>query len=152
MSLSTRSFKINSICRIVNTVYPQCHPLPLTPSQLKEDLRQAKSAALGLKAQVEDMEQKILLLDGQLKEQGGKCKELASIRRQLEDQRALTQSQEQKVAQSLREAQQSQAELESLQAILSLLHLREVRRNIHTRPHCYVCFPVTCSCLVSYSV
>lgn len=26
MSLSTRSFKINSICWIVNTVYPQCHP------------------------------------------------------------------------------------------------------------------------------
>lgn len=115
-------------------------PPPLTPSQLKEDLRQAKSAALGLKAQVEDMEQKILLLDGELKEQGGKCRELASLRRQLQDQRALTQSQEQKVAQSLREARESRAELESLQAILSLLHLREVRRNIHTRPHCYVCF------------
>lgn len=26
MSLSTRYFKINSICLIVNTVYPQCHP------------------------------------------------------------------------------------------------------------------------------
>lgn len=35
MSLSTRSFKINSICWIVNTVYPQCHPPPFDSQPAK---------------------------------------------------------------------------------------------------------------------
>lgn len=99
-------------------------PPHLPPSQLKEEVRQAKSAATGLRAQMEETEQKALLLERQLKEQGAKCRE-------LEDQRTLTQSQEQRVAQSHREAQQSQAELASLEAILALLHLREVESNIY---------------------
>ncbi|XP_075877084.1 coiled-coil domain-containing protein 18 isoform X2 [Nelusetta ayraudi] len=94
-------------------------------SQAMEELQQAKSTATGLRAQLVDMEKQNLLLEAQLKEQGAKCREVASLRRQLEDQRALTQSHEQTTAQRHRECQQSQGELESLQAILSLLHLRE---------------------------
>lgn len=111
-------------------------PPHLPPSQLKEEVRQAKSTATGLRAQMEETEQKALLLERQLKEQGAKCRE-------LEDQRTLTQSQEQRVAQSHREAQQSQAELASLEAILALLHLREVESNIYTQSHCCLCSHVT---------
>lgn len=108
-----------------------------------EELQLAKSTATGLGAQLVDMEKQNLLLEGQLKEQGAKCREVASLCRQLEDQRALTQSHEQTAAQRHRECQQSQAELESLQAILSLLHLREVRRKMNTRSHCCPVFYVT---------
>lgn len=124
-------------------------PPPLTSSQAMEELQQAKFAATGLGAQLVDMEKQNLLLEAQLKEQGAKCREVVSLRRQLEDQRALTQSHEQTTAQRHRECQQSQAELESLQAILSLLHLREVRRKMNTRSHCCPVFYVTC--LFSFS-
>ncbi|GLD51194.1 coiled-coil domain-containing protein 18 isoform X1, partial [Lates japonicus] len=95
-----------------------------TISQLKEEVRQAKCSAAecsDLQAQLEEARRRASLLEGQLVE----CRELASLRRELEDLRTLTQSQEQRVAQSHREAQQSQTELSSLEAILALLHLRE---------------------------
>uniref|UniRef100_A0A4W6FE73 Coiled-coil domain containing 18 n=1 Tax=Lates calcarifer TaxID=8187 RepID=A0A4W6FE73_LATCA len=99
-----------------------------TISQLKEEVRQGKCSAAersDLQAQLEEARRRASLLEGQLVERGVECRELASLRRELEDLRTLTQSQEQRVAQSHREAQQSQAELSSLEAILALLHLRE---------------------------
>ncbi|XP_068458861.1 coiled-coil domain-containing protein 18 [Clinocottus analis] len=96
-----------------------------TISQLKEEGRQVKSAAAGLQAQLEDAGQKVLHLERQLMERGAEIREQASLRKELENLHTLTESQEQRVAQSHREAQQSQAELASLDAILSLLHLRE---------------------------
>ncbi|XP_044076253.1 coiled-coil domain-containing protein 18 isoform X2 [Siniperca chuatsi] len=96
-----------------------------TISQLKEEVRQAKSAASGLQAQLEEAGRKALHLDRQLMERGVECRELVSLRKELEDLQTLTQSQEQRVAQSHRETQQSQAELASLEALLALLHLRE---------------------------
>lgn len=115
---------------------------PLTFSQAMEELQQAKSSLV-------DLEKRNLLMEGQLKEQAAKCREVASLRRQLEDQRVLTQSHEQTAAQSHRQCQQSQAELESLQAILSLLHLREVRKNKSTRPRS--CFITCVTCLFCFS-
>ncbi|XP_075954725.1 coiled-coil domain-containing protein 18 isoform X1 [Anarhichas minor] len=96
-----------------------------TISQLKEEGRQVKSAAAGLQTQLEEAGQKVLHLERQLIERGAEFRELASLRKELEKLRTLTQSQEQRDAQSHREAQQSQAELAGLEAILSLLHLRE---------------------------
>lgn len=93
---------------------------------LNEEVRQSKSAAAGLLAQMKEMEQKAVDAERQLKEQGAKCRELSCLRNKLEELQSMTQSQEQIVAQSRKEAQQSQAELASLEAILTLLHLREV--------------------------
>ncbi|XP_031153874.1 coiled-coil domain-containing protein 18 isoform X2 [Sander lucioperca] len=96
-----------------------------TISQLKEEGRQAKSAAAGLQVQLEEAGEKALHLERQLMERGAEFRELASLRKELESLQTVTQSQEQRAAQSHREAQQSQAELASLEAILALLHLRE---------------------------
>ncbi|KAA8587730.1 hypothetical protein FQN60_016592 [Etheostoma spectabile] len=96
-----------------------------TISQLKEEGRQAKSAAAGLQAQLEEARQKALHLEQQLMERGAELRELASLRKELESLQTVNQSQEQRVVQSHREAQQSQAELASLEATLALLHLRE---------------------------
>ncbi|XP_022610747.1 coiled-coil domain-containing protein 18 [Seriola dumerili] len=101
-------------------LYAGCH--------LKEEVKQAKCSAAessDLQAQLEEARQRASLLERQLVERGAECRELASLRRELEDLRTVTQSQEQKVAQSHREAQQSQAELSSLENILALLHLQE---------------------------
>ncbi|XP_062413840.1 coiled-coil domain-containing protein 18, partial [Pungitius pungitius] len=92
-----------------------------TISQLKEEVK----CAAGLQAQLEEAGQKVVHLERQLVERGAEFRELASLRKELENLRTLTRSQEQKVSQSQGEAQQSQAELASLEAILSLLHLRE---------------------------
>lgn len=119
---------------------PPCLP----PIQLKEEVRKAKSEATRLQAPMEEMEQKALQLERQLKEQEAKCRESASIRKELEDLGTLTRSQEQRVDQSHREAQQSQAELASLEAILALLHLREVERTICTQSNYCLCFYVIC--------
>ncbi len=127
---------------LVNTNLPPRLP----PSQLKEEVRQAKSAAAGLQDQLEEAGQKALHLERQRLEQGAECRKLAFLHKELEDLRTLNQSQEQRVAQSHREAQQSQTELTSLEAILALLHLREVEKNIHTRSHCCLCFHVTWFC------
>lgn len=121
-----------------NTFIPNLPPR-LPPSQLKEEVRLAKSASAGLQTQLEEAGRKALHLEQQLMEKGAEFRELASLRKELEDLRTLTQSQEQRVAQSHREAQQSHAELASLEAILALLHLREVERNIYTQSHCHLC-------------
>lgn len=77
---------------------------------------------------MKEMEQKVSDLEQRLKEHGAKCRELASLRNRVDELQSLTQSQEQSMAQSQREAQQKQAELASLEAILGLLHLREVEK------------------------
>lgn len=115
-------------------------------SQLKEEVRQTKSAAAGLHAQLQETERKASHLEQQLMEQGAECRELASLRKELEDLRTLSESQEQRVTESQREAQQSRAELDSLEAILALLHLREVERNTHIQSHCPLCSHVTWFC------
>lgn len=84
-------------------------------------MQQAKDAAADLRAQVEDAGRKASELERQLVERGAASRELQELQ-------TLTRSQEQRVTQSLREAQQKQAELASLEAILALLHLREVNR------------------------
>lgn len=77
---------------------------------------------------MKEMEQKVSDLEQRLKDHGAKCRELASLRNRVDELQSLTQSQEQSMAQSQREAQQNQAELASLEAILTLLHLREVEK------------------------
>ncbi|XP_047446699.1 coiled-coil domain-containing protein 18 isoform X1 [Mugil cephalus] len=96
-----------------------------TISQLKEEVRHAKATAAGLQTKFEEAERRTSHLERQLVEQSAECREVASVRKELEDLRTQTHSQEQRATQSLREAQQSQAELSSLEAILALLHLRE---------------------------
>ncbi|XP_068605304.1 coiled-coil domain-containing protein 18 [Brachionichthys hirsutus] len=93
--------------------------------QLKEDLRQALAAASVLQTQLGEREQNTLQMERRLMECGAGCEELASLNRDLQELRALTETQKQRVAQSHRESQQSQAELASMEAILALLHLRE---------------------------
>ena len=101
-------------------------------SQLREEVTQSKSAAAGLQSQLEETKQRALHLEQQITERGAEGRELASVRKELGELRTLTQGQEQRMAQSYREAQQSRAELDSLEAILALLHLREVEGKRHT--------------------
>lgn len=89
--------------------------------RLQKEVQQAKAAAADLRAQVEDTGGKASQLERQLVERGTESRE-------LEELRTLTRSQEQRATQILREAQQNQAELASLEAILALLHLQEVNR------------------------
>lgn len=85
----------------------------------------------------EEAGRKTSQLERQLRERG-------TGGRELEELRAASQSQEQRVAQSHREAQQSQAELASLEAILALLHLREVESDTYgTLNHTVGSFPVS---------
>lgn len=77
---------------------------------------------------MKEMEQKVSDLEQRLKDHGAKCRELASLRNRVDELQSLTKSQELSMAQSQREAQQNQAELASLEAILALLHLREVEK------------------------
>lgn len=101
----------------------------MSHSELKEEMKQIKSSAAecsDLQAQLQEAGRRASCLEQQLMACAVECKEMASLRRELEDLRTLTQSQEQRVDQSHREAQQNQAELASLEAILALLHLREV--------------------------
>lgn len=104
-------------------------------SQLKMELWQSKAAATGLQAQMKETEQKISDLEQRLKDHGAKCRELASLHNRVEELQSLTHSQEQSVAQSQREAQQNQAELAGLEAILALLHLREVEKAFLSIPN-----------------
>jgi len=114
-------------------------PLRLPASQLKEEGRQVQSVAAGLQAQLEDARHKVSHLERQLMERGTEFRELGSLRKELENLRTLTQNQEQQAAQSHREAQLSHAELASLEAILSLLHLREVERKTVTLLFVFSC-------------
>ena len=98
-------------------------------------MRQAKCSATErseLGAQLEEVRRQASLMERQLVEQGAEGRELVSLRREVEDLRTLTQSQEQRVAQSQREAQQSLEELSGLEAVLALLHLREVEKLRYT--------------------
>ena len=94
-------------------------------------MRQAKATAADLQAQAKETGQKASHLERQLVERGEECREMASLHRNLEELRTQTHRQEQRVTQSHREAQQSQSELASLEAILDLLHLREVETYTH---------------------
>ncbi|XP_077393979.1 coiled-coil domain-containing protein 18 [Festucalex cinctus] len=99
-----------------------------TISQLKDDVRDAKTSAAeysDLQGQLEDAKRRNSDLRSQLTERIAECRELVSLRKELEDLRTLTKNQEVCLAQSNRATQQSQAETASLEAILSLLHLRE---------------------------
>ncbi|XP_077581432.1 coiled-coil domain-containing protein 18 [Stigmatopora nigra] len=99
-----------------------------TISQLKEDVKQRKMAASensDLRAQLEDAGRRSADLCRQLTERGEECRELVSLRRQMEDLRALTKNQELCLDQSRKTALQCQSETASLEAILALLHLRE---------------------------
>lgn len=106
------------------------HLPPLLPlSHLNDEVRQANSLAAErseLQAQLEETRRRASYMERVLSERGAECRELASLRRELEELRTLSQSQEQRAAQCHREAQQSRAELASLEATLALLHLREV--------------------------
>lgn len=99
-------------------------------SQLMEKLRQATAATAGLQAQIEEAGRKTSHLEQQVAERGAEYREVTSLRRELENLRTLTHSQEQRVAHCQKEAQQSQAELASLEAILALLHVKEVGRRV----------------------
>lgn len=108
-------FKIN---RLAEWIEPGLF-CPLSLSRLQEEVQRGKAAAADLRAQAEDAGRKASQLERQLAVRGAECRE-------LEELRSLTRNQEQRVTQSLREAQQNQAELAGLEAILALLHLREV--------------------------
>ncbi|MEQ2194160.1 hypothetical protein XENOCAPTIV_024643, partial [Xenoophorus captivus] len=110
----------------------------LGKSQLHEEIRQTKAAAAHLQAQLDQVGRKASQLEQQLSERGAECREMASLCREVEELRTLTRSQEQKVAQSHREAEQSQAELASMEAILTLLHQQEVGKLLNSHPHSYV--------------
>lgn len=120
-----RTFLCACIACLICIVSPR-----LSRSQLTEEVKQFKAAAASLQAQIEEAGHKASHLERQLMERGAECRDVASLRRELEDLRTVTHSQEQKVAQSQKEAQQSQTELAGLEAILALLHLREVGRRL----------------------
>ncbi|KAL0966688.1 hypothetical protein UPYG_G00298450 [Umbra pygmaea] len=97
-------------------------------SNLTEDLTQARTLNtrnLELQGHLEEAAQRASRLEVELGERASATRELASLRRETEDLRTLTQCQEQRLSQCQREAQQSQAELADLESILTLLHLRE---------------------------
>ncbi|KAF3858777.1 hypothetical protein F7725_011978 [Dissostichus mawsoni] len=134
------------------------HSIPNDPlsacSQLTEEARQARSAAAGLQAQLEEAGRKALHLERQLTERGAEFRELASLRTDLENLRTLTQRQEQSLVQSQREAQQSQreaqqreAELAGLEATLTLLHLREVQKSTIHKSQCWCGGDAVCQAL-----
>lgn len=90
---------------------------------------QAKCSAAessDLQVQLEESRRQASFLEQQLVEQGVERRELASVRRELENLKNVTHTQEQRLAQSHREAQQRETELSNLEAILALLHLQEV--------------------------
>lgn len=101
-----------------------CSHLPL--SQLQQQLKQAEAGAADLRLQLEEATQKVLKLEQQLTEQRAARSEVTSLHRELQELRAASCSQQQKLAQSCAEAEQSRAELASLEVALSLLHLKEV--------------------------
>lgn len=132
---------INQIFKENISLLRLCHLIPfaLSLSQLKEEVMQAKCSAAessDLQVQLEESRRRASLLERQLAEQGAECRESASLRRELENLKSVTQSQEQRAA-------QSQAELSNLEAILSLLHLREVQKYNTDMNIVVVCFPMS---------
>ncbi|KAJ8011364.1 hypothetical protein DPEC_G00057380 [Dallia pectoralis] len=97
-------------------------------SKLTEELTQARTfntKTVELQGCLEEAAQRTSRLEMELGERAFASRDLAALRRETEELRALTQSQEQRLAQCHREAQQRQAEMTSLESILALLHLRE---------------------------
>ncbi|XP_061588611.1 coiled-coil domain-containing protein 18 isoform X2 [Cololabis saira] len=96
-----------------------------TISQLQEKVRNVKATAADLQSQAEESRRKSSEMERQLAERTAECTQATSLCRELGNLRALNHSQEQRLAQSHREAEQSQAELAGLEATLALLHVRQ---------------------------
>ncbi|XP_064789048.1 cytoskeletal protein Sojo-like [Oncorhynchus masou masou] len=96
--------------------------------QLKEESVRAKAMSVEsatLRSRLEEASVRAMELKRRLSDREIVEKDIEVLRKECRDLRHLTTSQEQKLEHCQREAQQSQAEQASLEAILSLLHLRE---------------------------
>ncbi|KAJ3595534.1 hypothetical protein NHX12_004837 [Muraenolepis orangiensis] len=97
-------------------------------SQLSEEVRQARSLSSehsDLQARLVEASRQTSHLERELGERAAQAPDRLRLFQELEEVRGTRHCLEQRLAQGLREAQQSQAELASLEAILALLHLRE---------------------------
>ena len=109
---------------------------PPSPSQLREEVLQARALSSdrsGLQALLEQagrrssqLERELGERERELGEQAAQASERPRLLRELEEVRGARHALEQRLAQCLQDGQQSQAELAGLEAILALLHLREV--------------------------
>lgn len=98
-------------------------------SELKEvhgRLESVSTERVQLQSQVQQLSDQLKKLQKEMAEKETQLQATASVRRENEDLRLLTACQEQRVAQALREKEQDRTELNSLEGILDLLHLREV--------------------------
>ncbi|XP_031641622.1 coiled-coil domain-containing protein 18 [Oncorhynchus kisutch] len=96
--------------------------------QLKEESVRAKAMSVEsatLRSRLEEASVRAVELKRRLSDREIVEKDIEVLRKECRDLRHLTTSQEQRLEHCQREAQQSQAEQASLEAILSLLHLRE---------------------------
>ncbi|CAB1324069.1 unnamed protein product [Coregonus sp. 'balchen'] len=96
--------------------------------QLKEESVRAEAMSVEcatLRSRLEEASVRAVELERRLSDREIVEKDIEVLRKECGDLRHLTTSQEQRLEQCQREAQQSQAEQVSLEAILSLLHLRE---------------------------
>ncbi|XP_071202064.1 coiled-coil domain-containing protein 18-like isoform X1 [Salvelinus alpinus] len=96
--------------------------------QLKEESVRAKAVSVEsatLRSRLEEASVQAVELKRRLSDREIVEKDIEVLRKECGDLRHLTTSQEQRLEHCQREAQQSQAEQASLEAILSLLHLRE---------------------------
>ncbi|XP_071011242.1 coiled-coil domain-containing protein 18-like [Oncorhynchus clarkii lewisi] len=96
--------------------------------QLKEESVRAKAMSVEsatLRSRLEEASVQAVELKRRLSDREIVEKDIEVLRKECRDLRHLTTSQEQRLEHCQREAQQSQAEQASLEAILSLLHLRE---------------------------
>ena len=109
---------------------------PPSPSQLRGEVQQARalsSERSGLQALLDQagrrtsqLERELGERERQLGERAAQASERPRLLRELEEARGARHALEQRLAQGVQDAQQSQAELAGLGAILALLHLREV--------------------------
>jgi len=100
---------------------------PPSPSQLREEVRQARSLASDrsdLQARLDEAGRRACQLEREAGERASQATD-----RHREEARGALRGLEQRLAGALRDAQQSQAELAALEATLGLLHLREVGRD-----------------------
>ena len=96
---------------------------------MKEESVRAKAMSVEsatLRSRLEEASVQAVELKRRLSDREIVEKDIEVLRKECRDLRHLTTSQEQRLEHCQREAQQSQAEQASLEAILSLLHLREV--------------------------
>ncbi|CAL8346074.1 unnamed protein product [Merluccius merluccius] len=97
-------------------------------SQLREEVRQARSLSSDrsdLQARLDEAGRRTSLLERELGERAAQATERLCLLRELDELRGTRHGLEQRLAEGLRDARQSQAELASLEAVLALLHLRE---------------------------